>query len=333
MADFKIDEALTKTILTKRSQSIPLTDVEENYSRQLFNHMMSSKKTVQKTVRIVTGTDIRKGVDAEATREYNFPRQVGTKPENDNPMAHPDESLKNGEKLPDVDNKPKTTTTEEQALSDKIQVDVHHPTNAANRIPVTTEPAAKFVSADPVVVGDLVSKNFARTGQHVLKGQVIAIDSSGRAIVKWQGGIQTSEWAHTLVKTHTVPAESVKHEDMTSEVPVHGKTATEESSPAIPVKKAADSDPKAEEVRKDGDIFPTSNGPVPADCTPFQDLVCSLERVVCLAGEMKAAAERNSIDPEVAGYYHKMVDQLRGMAEDILGALSMELRESQGIEE
>jgi|GEM_PF-6834703 len=311
---FEVDERMTKTILSKRAQSIPLTTEEENYARKLFDQMMNSKKTVQKTLRVITGTDFRKGVDAEATREYNFPRQVGLKPEDDDPMAHPDESLKNGEKLPDVDNKLKTTTTEEQALSDKIQVGIKQPTNAPLRLPVTAEPAAKFVSADPVNVGDLVSKNFAKTGQHILKGQVVSIDSSGRAMVKWQGGMQTVEWAHLLVKAHTGPAESVKHEDMTTEIPV---------KKAAGMANLTDEEDPEDKVKKDGDIADAHYGP-----TPFQDLVCSLERVVSLAGEMKAAAERNTADPEVSEYYHRIVDELRGIAEELLAALSMELSEA-----
>jgi len=322
MGEFKMDEELTKRIMAKRAQSEPLTDSEENYARKLFDAMMASKKSVQKTVRIVTGTDLRKEnvsdlqkIKAEEpTRPYNFPAQGKALPK-ENPNAQPDDSLRNGEKLPDVDNKPKETTTENQRLSDITQQKVDPMTSETQNVVISTEPAAKFQAADPVRIGDAVIKNFARVGQLLYKGVVLNIDTQGRAVVKWANGMQTFESAYLLVKCDAAaPATSVKpaaEVDRTTEYPVSGKV-------------------KTEKIQKDEDIVPEPMGAPqpPVYCTPFQELVQSLERVVALAADMKMAQGRIS-DPEVVEYYDQLIGDLRQVSETILSALSMELSEAQ----
>ena len=317
---FKFDEEMTKRIITKRAASELLTTEEENYSRKLFDSMMSSKRSVQKTVRIVTGAELRKEHSSdlvkikaeEPTRAYNYPRQVGLKPGNDNPNAQPDTSLRTGgQKLPDVDAKPKQLTTENQRLSDITQHPVDPVGNENQAVVPSVEPAAKFVSADPVVIGDVVVKNFSRTGQLIFKGVVTNLDSSNRATVKWTNGMQTFEWGHLLVKDHkpAAPASEVKPKaevDRTTDYPVA----------------------KTEKLQKDGDIVADIPSATPAYCAPFQELVCSLERVVGMAAEMKGAQARID-DPEVVEYYGKLIGQLREMSETILSALSMELSEAQ----
>jgi hypothetical protein len=346
MAEFKFDNDKIKTILSKRAQSILLSTEEENYSRKLFDAMMDSKKTVQKTVRIVTGTELRKEKESDLKKQMQTPTRVeavrpisDTKatPTHDND-AQPDESLRGGEKLPDVDEKGKTVTTEEQALSDKIQIDVSNPTNAPQALPVTTEPAAKFVAVDPVKIGDQVVKNFARTGQQIVKGVVLNVVND-RAVVKWANGLQTHEIAYLLVKCHIEEARPLAV-NQTTDIPVKkGSPSHTEVYEAVKDKPGVE-DPHAlanyivheqggdEKVKKDGDILPTPAQSMPMMPTPFQDLLSSLERVVGLAGDMKAMQARHSVDPEIADSYGQIVDSMRQIAETILSALSLELSEA-----
>jgi hypothetical protein len=360
MAEFKMDAALTKAVLTKRAQSIPLTDVEESYARKLFDYMMTSKKSVMKTVRVVTGADLRKeqGDDlrkmkAEPTREYDFPAMGKQTPKED-PNAQPDTSARGDEKLPDVDGKPKELTTEGQRLADALQHPVTETADEKQRVnrPVSPEPQAKFVSADPVKMGDVVTKNLARTGQMIVKGVVLTVDSSNRATVKWANGMQTYEWAHTLVKAHAA-ADAPKNADSKLDDMKEGEkspptmkgdiTHTEayervKDKPGVEdphalaqhIVEQAGGEKSKKSVQKNGDIAPDAPTALepPVYCTPFQELVCSLERLVGLAAEMKAAQGRIE-DPEVIEYYDQLIEHLREMAETILAALSMELTEAQ----
>jgi len=300
------EQAMLKTILAKRHASIPLEAREEQFARRLFDELMVSKKSVVKTLRIVTGEELRKAkLDVPPTRPQTHPDQV-TGIESDKPAAEPEAA---SEKLPDVDNKPKTVKTQEQRLSDILQADVDKPRPAA------TEPQAKFIAADPVKMGDVVVKNIARQGQVIVKGVVMSLDSQGHALVKWSTGQQTYEWAHTLVKAHPLPG------------------ATPGSKPGG---KDDGEVPGKEHVQKDGDIVEppqaeasASESPAIPSHTPFQCLVDTLEAILSVARTVKQYREQTREDEEVAVYYDGMLDDLRGIAENILAALSMELAEAQ----
>ncbi|KKN19585.1 hypothetical protein LCGC14_0944420, partial [marine sediment metagenome] len=193
-----VNEVLLKAILRKVHNSEPLNNEERNYQRKLFDDMMSSKKIVQKTVRILTGEEMRKEqsselrkskTDAEATRKD--PRYTeGKNPskiEGDKPSP---DILRAKAKILDADLKPKEVKTEAERLSDKTQ----------NPIMPRTE-AVKFVSLNPVKAGDIVIKNFASSGQMLIKGVVLNVDEvHGTATVKWAHGRMSHEFSHTLVK-------------------------------------------------------------------------------------------------------------------------------------
>lgn len=300
------EQAMLKTILAKRHASIPLEVREEQFARKLFDELVTSKKSVAKTLRVVTGEELRKAkLDAPPTRSQAYADQAADI-EDDKPAAEPEAA---SGKLPDVDGKPKTVKTEEQRLSDILQTDVDKPR------PPTAEPQAKFISADPVRVGDVVVKNIARQGQVIAKGVVMGLDSQGHALVKWSTGQQTYEWAHTLVKARALPGA------------VHSSKPGGEHEDDVPHKA---------EVKKDGDIVETAQVETPAaespavpSRTPFQCLVETLEAILSVARTVKQYREQTHEDEEVTAYYDGMLDDLRGIAENILAALSMELTEAQ----
>lgn len=341
---FKFDEELTKRVITKRAQSEPLTTDEENYARKLFDHMMSSKKSVQKTVRIITGADLRKQhtddlskMATAPTRTENHPRQVGLKPEGDKPNAQPDTSATAGEKLPDVDEKPKQLTTENQRMADITQHGIDRVENEHQEVVSSVAPSAdtKFVSADPVKIGDVVVKNFAKTGQIIYRGVVTNLDSENRATVKWANGMQTFEWGHLLVKARAVAEQIAKGAISHTEAyeRVKDKPGVEDPHAlAQHIVEEAGGEEKTKKVAKNGDIAPepesAMTAPAPAHSTPFQELVYSLESLIGVAGQMKQAQARID-DPEVVEYYDQLIEHLREMAETILSALSMELSEAQ----
>jgi len=198
----KDNEQLLRSILQKGRDSVPLNDEERIYQRKLFSDMMGSKKIVQKTVRILTGEQLRKErntelkkakTDAEPNRKD--PRYTeGKNPskiegENPNPTRHQADS-----KIMDADLKPKEIKSEQERLGDKTQ----------NPILPRTE-AAKFVSLDPVKAGDIVIKNIAKSGQLIVKGVVLKVDAKNQtAIVKWGHGRTMVEFSHTLVKAKKV---------------------------------------------------------------------------------------------------------------------------------
>ena len=76
MRDLKAEEQIMyKQILAKRHASIPLTVKEETFARSLFFDMVTSKKSFQRTFRVITGEQLRKSkVDAPATRTDAHPR-------------------------------------------------------------------------------------------------------------------------------------------------------------------------------------------------------------------------------------------------------------------
>lgn len=77
MAEFVVNQEMTKTVLRKRAASENLSAEEEQYSRKLFDYMMTGHKSVMKTVKIVVGgQEIRKDVSATPTRSDEHPRQV-----------------------------------------------------------------------------------------------------------------------------------------------------------------------------------------------------------------------------------------------------------------
>ncbi len=217
----KVNKTLLQTILTKRQNSEQLSNEEEAYAREIFSTMMGSKKQVRKVVRIVTGEQLRKEasneikkgkVDAEATRKD--PRYTeGKNPakiegENSDPKI---EALKG--KLPDADEKPKTGGRyEHERLAEMTQEPIG-----------TRSEAAKFVSANPVKAGDIVSKNMMKTGTRIVKGVIIKV-KDGIAFVKWADGRMMYEQAHLLVK--------VKQED-----PKLGPSDKEEKSKNVPMTK------------------------------------------------------------------------------------------------
>ena len=363
MRNLTAEEQITyKQILAKRHASIPLTVKEENFARSLFFDMVTSKKSFQKTFKVITGEELRKSkVDVAAARTGGeHPRQVSGV-EDDKPTAQPDTSARGNEKLPDVDNKPKQIRTEEQKLSDMLQVNVDKKQDG------TTEPQAKFVAADPVKIGDTVIKSFPNLG--LARGMVVALDKSDHAIVRWERGFQSTEFAHALVKAGrldeaTAAAKPGKDKDY----PVTKQMSEDEIEEAKELAERLKDKPDVEEphalarwmvqqgkkyadietdlakvvadFKKDGDIVPeamsASNAslqtapsqPAPSYQTPFQCLVYTLESTLGLARTVKEYREQTAHDEEVAEYYDGILDNLRGIAEDILAALSMELDEA-----
>lgn len=343
MGNFEPKEDLTKTILSKRAQSIPLTDKEELYARQLFNHLLVNKKSLRKVVRVITGNELRKGMlDAAPTRTDNNPREVDGIT-NDVPDAQPDTSARGDAKLPDLDGRPNSVETEQERLSNILQTNVGVPSIMDDRQPVVTpEPAAKFVSADPVKVGDTVVKNFAKDGQVIVKGIVTDINKNGMALVKWSTGTFTHEVATQLVKAKLPEADkSVKDKDHTYEIPVAKGAITHEEAYERVKDQPGVEDPHAvaqhiveqaggeEKVKKDGDIV--AHPPMPVESgstTPFEGLVCSLQAVLDLGRRVKNLRETAGDDEEVCAYYDDLLHSIREMAEQILAALQMELSEA-----
>jgi len=360
----EINKDMLDSILRKRQASIPLTDKEEHYARKVFDAMMSSKKSVAKVVKVITGEQARSNInkaDQEPTRElppvYPYKQYTEKPPMGDNPVAEPDETLRDGEKLPDVDEKDKTITTEEKRMSDYMQASTDNPANE-----LVVQPSAKFVSMNPALVGDVVVKNFAKTGMHVVKGVVFKVDSEGRAVVKWANGLTTYEWAHVLVKDHAVSKapkdtesklkemkegeehppvkKSVSNSDIEKDVR-EGEVETEVEIVGKPVgRKPKQSTGEAiaehvveEKVKKDGDIAPEPINTDVVQATPFQSLVCLLEHVINLASCVKGMQGTHSDDEEVSEYLDGVLVSVRGIASDILSALSMELGEAEHKEE
>lgn len=229
----QLNKSLLQTILTKRQNSEPLNNEEEAYAREVFSDMMDSKKQVRKVVRIVTGEQLRKEsnlekakVDADATRKD--PRY----PQGKNPAkitqenTDPDIDELKGGKIPDADLKPKMGPVpgyEQERLSNYLQ----------EAIPPRSE-AAKFVSADPVSTGDIVSKNMAREGQHIVKGIVLKVKDDV-AFVKWADGRTMYEPAHLLVKVKKADAAAAASE--VKEDPKLGPSKDEEHYKNPPMKK------------------------------------------------------------------------------------------------
>lgn len=345
-----VNKTLLATILRKRQNSEPLNNEEEAYARKLFDSMMDSKKQVRKVVRIVTGEQLRKEqtlekskTDAEATRkDPRYPQGKNPqtiKAENTDPDVN---SLKT--KIPDADEKPKTGPhpgLEQDRVSSMTQ----------EAVPPRTE-AVKFVSADPVRAGDIVSKNMAKEGTHIVKGVVLKV-KDGVAFVKWGDGRTMYEPAHLLVKVKKSDAAAAASEVKAD--PKLGPSESEEEAYNTPMTKGKVThtrayrqvkdkpgvkDPHAlaqhiveqaggEKVQKDGGLaeapdYSTSR----PKTTPFQDLTTSLQDVVRLAGDLKGKAE-NTSDEDVKNEYEKLIGQLRGIAETILAGLSSELEEAE----
>jgi len=229
-----VNKTLLATILRKRQNSEQLNNEEEAYARTLFSQMMDSKKQVRKVVRIVTGeqlrkeqsSELRKGkVDAEATRkdprypEGKNPQSI--KSENTDPDVN---SLK--AKIPDVDEKPKTGPhpgLEQDRVSSMTQ----------EAVPPRSE-AVKFTSADPVKAGDIVSKNMAKEGTHIVKGVVLKV-KDGIAFVKWGDGRTMYEPAHLLVKVKKSDAAAAASEVKAD--PKLGPSESEEEAYNTPMTK------------------------------------------------------------------------------------------------
>jgi len=230
-----VNKALLNSILRKRQNSEQLNNEEEAYARKVFDQMMESKKQVRKVVRIVTGeqlrkeqsSEIKKGkVDAEPTRkdprypQWKNPQTI--KGENTDPDVN---SLK--AKIPDADNAAKTGPhpgMEQDRLSSMTQ----------EAVPPRSEATAKFVSADPVKAGDIVSKNIMKTGTYIIKGIVLKVKDTV-AFVKWADGRTMYEQAHLLVKVkkadHAAAASEVKED------PKLGVSAKEEDDKNTPMAK------------------------------------------------------------------------------------------------
>ncbi len=372
MGNFEFDKELTQTILAKRAKSQVLTPDEEKYAHALFEKMISGKKFVRKTVTMITGTELRKGMfDAKPIRDISITPATGSKTTpQDNPTAQPDASLRDGNKLPDLDNKPNKIQTENERIADILQTEVGVPdTQHETSNVIQPEPAAKFVSADPVKPGDMVVKNFAKVGQQIVKGTVHSINTNGVALVKWANGLQTHEVASYLVKMKLPEADpSVKDKDYTYEIPVSESGSMSDVRPISgkgnvgwgdtqgKMSKGAISHTEAYERVKDqpGVEDPHAlaqhiveeaggekekvkkDGDIVGDSTmpqisepPFQGLVATLEQVLALARCVKSYQVSANDDEEVVQYYDTLLDALRGMAEKILAALQMELTEAQ----
>ncbi len=308
-----VNKLLLDSILRKRQNSEQLNNKEEAYARELFSSMMDSKKQVRKVVRIVTGEQLRKEqtlqkskVGADATRkDPRYPEgknPVSIKGENTDPDI---ESLKT--KIPDVDEKPKTGPhpgLEQDRVSSMTQ----------EAVPPRPEATAKFISLNPVHKGDIVSKNMAREGSHVVKGVVLNI-KDGVAFVKWANGRTMYEPAHLLVKVKKSDAAVAAHE------------VKEDAKLGVP---EAEEDAKNTPMTKNGDLAeaPSYMSSSESKTTPFQDLTGSLQDVVRLAGDLKGKAD-NTSDEDVKNEYEKLIGQLRGIAETILASLSSELEEAE----
>ena len=66
----KLSVEKLEKILCKQRNSEPLTDEESAITRELLDDMMKSHKTVQKTVKMVTGEELRKSkVDSDSPRK------------------------------------------------------------------------------------------------------------------------------------------------------------------------------------------------------------------------------------------------------------------------
>jgi hypothetical protein len=96
------------------------------------------------------------------------------------------------------------------------------------------------------------------------------------------------------------------------------------------------------DIRKDGDIVPDAvdnqyraqvGSPtvaMPAETTPFQHLLGTLQQMVGTASYLKqCAADLRDDDPDVAGAYDGIVDKLRDICGDLLTQLVDELQEAQ----
>ena len=307
-----VNKTLLNTILRKRRDSEPLNNEEEAYARKLFGEMMGSKKQVRKVVRIVTGEQLRKEqtlqkskTDAEATRkDPRYPQGKNPqtiKGENTDPDVN---RLKT--KIPDADNAPKTGPhpgLEGDRLGSMTQ----------EAVPPRSE-AVKFVSADPAKVGDIVSKNMAKEGTHIVKGIVLNI-KDGVAFVKWANGRTMYEHAHLLVKVKKSEDAAAASEVKTD--PKLGPSDAEEEAKNPPMK-------------KDGDIAAAKDYSSPGrpETTPFEGLTSSLQDVVRLASQVKDKQEETD-DQDVKDEYDQIVGQLRGVAETILSGLSSELAEAE----
>ena len=308
-----VNKALLETILRKRRDSEPLNNEEEAYSRKVFSDLMGSKKQVRKVVRIVTGEQLRKEsklekskTDAEATRkDPRYPEgknPVSIKGENTDPTV---DSLKS--KIADVDEKPKTGPhpgLEQDRLSSMTQ----------EAVPPRPEATSKFTSADPVKAGDIVSKNMAREGQHIVKGVVLKVQNDV-AFVKWADGRTMTEPAHLLVKVKKSDAAAAASE--VKEDPKLGPSEAEEEAYNTP-------------MTKNGDIASAKDYSTQGrmKTTPFEDLTSSLQRVISLASELKEKQE-NTDDQDIKDHYEGLISKLRECAETLLAGLSMELSEAQ----
>jgi len=318
------DKRLLKTVLAKKQMGRPLTKREEEFSQVLFDRLISSKETLYKTIKVLTGEEMRK-MATEPVRDPKpyTTRQVDTiDGENADPKI---EELKS--KLPDVDNAKDTNSSEEKRLGDKIQ----------RAIPPSSADVGKFVSLNPVKVGDWVVKNFRREGQLVMTGQVYSLSQADNvAMVKWADGRITGEHANLLVKMKKDEAEDKTDADK--------KNEAEEASPPI-VKgyktKRGSKKPKPPKirkgVRKNGDIFSGQvYAPVPSPSsgsgTPFEDLVCTLSELCNLANQIKGRRNKTK-DEEISNAYDEILDHIKMIVDELLGGLSVELEESEYVEE
>lgn len=226
-----IDKALFTRILEKRKNSEPLDDREEAYARKLFDAMMTSKPSLHKVVRVVSGEQLRKAkTDAEPTKkdprytEGKNPSKIGN--DNPNPKA---EQLKG--KVADADEKPKAGPApgyEQDRLNDMLQ----------EKVPPRSEATSKFTAVDPVNTGDLVVKNIAKSGTLLVQGRVLKV-KDGVAMVKWSDGRTMTEVAHLLVKAK-------KKEDD----PKLGVSESEEEAKNPPMSKGEMSPKELEEAKR-----------------------------------------------------------------------------------
>lgn len=312
MGNFTEDKELTKTIITKRAKSLPLTDKEEAYSRQMFDHLMSSKRAMRKTVQMVTGSEIRKSsVDVKPLRNEPITRQADEPTGNvDNPTPVASE-----EKLADADNKPKQVLTENERLSNIIQTEVG--------VPSTEKPNAPTINPAPLPVakvGDTVEKTFGKT---LFKGTVQVINKNGVAVVKWADGRQTWEEVSKLTKATNVPEKGKKLNvpDVTYDVPSEKVTKAEEDESVVSAEEPAPTPAPVAEAPEETE--PTTGH------TPFEGMVEVLERVLDLARYIKECQADAGDDEEIVDYYETLNESLRETAESVLGALTIELKDTQ----
>jgi len=205
------DNRKLKTILAKKQAGRALTYEEEQFAKAMFDTMVDSKAALYKTVKFLTGEQIRKSaVDNPALRREDHPRNVDEIEDED---ADPTPDVLRS-KMPDADAAKDSDITEEKRLADATQRTI------------------------PPSVGDTVAKSFGHTRKVIFKGIVISANSKV-AMVKWADGRITGEPLSQLIKATELEAKTAaeeKGEDEEVTPPVKKKAQRSEKNPNVRVR-------------------------------------------------------------------------------------------------